>query len=522
MKKNNNNWYFGNKAGLNFNTNPPTVLYDGALNTREGCSAVSDKNSGHLLFYTDGATVWDSTHHSMPNGTGLLGRYDSEQGAIVPFPGHVNQYYIFTTTYFYGLYYSVVDMALNSGKGDVMVGKKNINLLAGNVASDKVTYTRHANKRDYWVVAKESYSNVFYIYLLDINGLHTFDTISIGSPDFAFPQLGGVLKFNRNSNLLINCQAHHDDPLNKSRLQCFGFNATTGQITNVHFTVDSITYPYGAEFSIDNKKLYVSSPFSKKITQYDLEAVNVKNSAIDIFTSNTIVPGQLQMGPDNKIYVPYNNGNYAGSYRYIGVINNPNSTGNQCGFIKDAIDLFPNSSFLGLPQAVYEYQPAVINGCANVDTFNCKSLTFELDSSRFCVPILLSADSASFANNGFHFCVTYDTTFVKPTGVYSYPTDDTNYIVSIDSQINGKLCVNISYVQQVVMTGDHKIDIGCLQFVLNQDPFTFDAVNQKVFDYLSFGIVGGCNTDTQKIHAWFTENNSFWATEDGHYWKLEE
>ena len=48
-----NYWYFGYKAGLNFNTSPPTPLADGELSTNEGCSAISD-NLGNLLFYTDG------------------------------------------------------------------------------------------------------------------------------------------------------------------------------------------------------------------------------------------------------------------------------------------------------------------------------------------------------------------------------------------------------------------------------------------------------------------------------------
>ena len=46
-----NYWYFGDKAGLNFNTSPPTALTDGQLNTFEGCATISD-NNGALLFYT--------------------------------------------------------------------------------------------------------------------------------------------------------------------------------------------------------------------------------------------------------------------------------------------------------------------------------------------------------------------------------------------------------------------------------------------------------------------------------------
>ena len=71
-------WYFGNKAGLDFNTmstatHPiPMGMANGGMNTTEGCAAISDVN-GNLLFYTDGIRVWDSRHIVMPNGSGLMG-----------------------------------------------------------------------------------------------------------------------------------------------------------------------------------------------------------------------------------------------------------------------------------------------------------------------------------------------------------------------------------------------------------------------------------------------------------------
>ena len=45
-----NIWYFGENAGLDFNSSPPVALTDGLLNTLEGCSTFSDVN-GALLFY---------------------------------------------------------------------------------------------------------------------------------------------------------------------------------------------------------------------------------------------------------------------------------------------------------------------------------------------------------------------------------------------------------------------------------------------------------------------------------------
>src|SRR5688572_22689525 len=80
-------WYFGNMAGLDFMTTPPTILTNGAMNTSEGCSSIAN-SAGSLLFYTDGITIWDQNHVAMANGTGLLGSNSTSQsGVIVKKPG---------------------------------------------------------------------------------------------------------------------------------------------------------------------------------------------------------------------------------------------------------------------------------------------------------------------------------------------------------------------------------------------------------------------------------------------------
>lgn len=47
----NDNWYFGDKAAVNFSTSPPTAINNSAMNTYEACGSVSDSD-GNLLFYT--------------------------------------------------------------------------------------------------------------------------------------------------------------------------------------------------------------------------------------------------------------------------------------------------------------------------------------------------------------------------------------------------------------------------------------------------------------------------------------
>lgn len=91
----NNIWYFGENAGLDFSSGSPVALTDVALNTNEGCATISDA-CGKLLFYTDGRTVWNRNHEIMVNGTGLLGAKSSTQSAyIIKKPGSKTNYYIF-------------------------------------------------------------------------------------------------------------------------------------------------------------------------------------------------------------------------------------------------------------------------------------------------------------------------------------------------------------------------------------------------------------------------------------------
>ena len=95
-----NNWYFGNRAGIQFQEDGSVIALSGSsMNTTEGCSAISDIN-GNLLFYTDGRKVWDKNHIQMI-GLGqnfqMQGDPSSTQsGIIVPKLDNPDIYYVFT------------------------------------------------------------------------------------------------------------------------------------------------------------------------------------------------------------------------------------------------------------------------------------------------------------------------------------------------------------------------------------------------------------------------------------------
>ena len=82
-----NNWYFGNTInGIKFNrgTSKAEATSNKATPFGTGGSAVAtDPATANLLFYTDGARVYDASHKQMPNGTGLSGNTSANQPSVI-------------------------------------------------------------------------------------------------------------------------------------------------------------------------------------------------------------------------------------------------------------------------------------------------------------------------------------------------------------------------------------------------------------------------------------------------------
>jgi hypothetical protein len=122
-------WYFGENAGIDFNTGVPVPLLNGSLVTVEGCASIASPD-GSLLFYTDGIEIYNKNHVVMLNGDGLGGHISSTHSAIiVPKPASPNIYYVFTTDAnggASGLQYSEVDISLDNGLGAVTSVKNSL------------------------------------------------------------------------------------------------------------------------------------------------------------------------------------------------------------------------------------------------------------------------------------------------------------------------------------------------------------------------------------------------------------
>lgn len=337
----NNIWYFGEQAGLDFSSGSPVAISNSALNSLEG-SAMQLDASGNLLFYTNGGdfqtfagAIWNRNHQVMPNGNlaGESGCNSSVQSTvIVPHPGNSNQYFVFTTDCQEnglngGLAVNVVDMSLDGGLGDVVT--KDSILYAGQV-NENLCAIRHQNGTDYWIIAHKVSMYDFLIIPVTSSGIGTIVTQSTGWPAYnGTGQMATNITGNKFAYAVLN------------KIMLFDFNNTTGVLSNY---VQLNSEAQALCFSANCRYLYasyVAAP-NDSIFQFDLQAPNIETSRTGIAQVNT-TNFQMQLGPDGKIYMSRNLSNY------LGVINNPDSPAAQVTYTSNGVSLGSGICRAGLP-----------------------------------------------------------------------------------------------------------------------------------------------------------------------------
>jgi gliding motility-associated-like protein len=342
-------WYFGYGGAIDFMTSSPTTLAVSSMSVWEGCASVAD-GSGNLLFYTDGETIWNSSHLVMANGTGLNGYGTASQAAvIVKNPNGSNQYYVFTLAGLnaalnltLGLHYSIIDMNLASGSGSVTI--KNVPLFVG-ACEEQLAAGRHCNGIDAWVIIREGNTNNFRSYLLTSAGMSSVAVVSAVATSSFGPWVG-CMKVSPTGKKLASVA-----PFNGIELHNFDNN--TGMISNPAFLPIQNPPPqqpanqiYGVEFSPDGSKLYstVLQGTLSNVYQWDLCAGNAQTT----MSVQGVSLLSLQRGPDGKIYV-------ANSFTTtLGIISSPNQSGTNCNYVVHGISLAPKQSRHGLPNFISE------------------------------------------------------------------------------------------------------------------------------------------------------------------------
>lgn len=497
-------WFFGQNAGLDFRQQDPQPdITNYSMNIPTSASVIAD-SLGNILFFTDGAKVWNRNYDVMPNGDGLHGFVGYTQPVlIVPRPGNPDIYYVFTThrpkqnqfdpQTVYGFEYNEVNLGMNAGLGDVTI--KNKELLPPEVSS-KLTATKHSNGVDYWVVTHKFNSREFCAFRVTANGVDTTGYVSsvLGTEHTAPGETNngiGYMKISPDGSKLA-LAIHGSDVF-----EIFNFNNNSGQVTNAITSAPVFDEAYGVAFSSDSRYLYGSTTSTSLpqpnftppsyIFQFDINAgANIFSSYVTI-AEDTLGSyfGGMQLGTDGRIYVtrsPY--GNAA-----LSVIENPKRPGTACNFAPAAMDLAGKRSRFGLPNFVQTY--------FDLPHFDVEDICFS-DTTQFILQNNSNIESISWdfgdASSGQN-----TSTAINATHIFSQPG---TYTVQVTETFQG--IPYGPYTETVIVNELPQVSIPDTVYMYPGNPILLDAGE----GFTSYEWSTGENTQTIKA----AEPGLYWVT----------
>ena len=350
---------------LNFNTDPMEVQYfiHRKLKFRYTNTSFSS-DQGELICYTNGMHVngrddqrilggdtinfcpyWEYFEGKAEEGYGFA----LTQGAIfINNPGHENQIMLLTVIFNIksdtseALWYGIIeyDDDLNA-----TVIKKDIPVLNKKL-KDPLKAVRHANGRDWWLVAISNDHKTFYSILIDPNGPVLKNTQQIGRFHNEFSITNADFSPDGSKYAVIDGQYWTGLGL----LSVFSFDRCTGLLGNLYF--DTISIPEGGlgtgvVFSPDSKLLYINN--DNNLYQYELDDFwkpRVLIAKYDGFQSYPhasayrTVFGYWSSGPDGRLYSVAG----SGTSKHMHIMDYPNEKGEACSFRQHALKI-PNNPF---------------------------------------------------------------------------------------------------------------------------------------------------------------------------------
>lgn len=396
--KANSVWFWGS-WGFDFNEGGPSSFVSeppSGVAKPQGTVKVSvaDPVHGQLLFYTDGHDCYDATRKIMPDGQGLFGpgyttakKYVLQGACAVPVIGQEGKYYVFSMfggePFLYRmmrpkdgmLYYSVVDMSLNNGRGNVVAGQKHI-VLDKDTALSSAMIAIPGNNCDVWLVVHTVGEPIFKAYHITEAGVNPNPVISVAGTQvtgsgqechtclwYAY-SMGGMTVSPDRSKIVMSSIAEYYPP---QSLEAYGvvvvnFDPNTGRVTE-GIKIDNTTpFAHTLAFSPDGSKLYGMTGkwlggqlFESDLVQYDLStfsstAVNAsavklaqqRSTTVNMNGSAYIVrePANLKLYGDS-IYIvqPMDS--------FFSTINRPNLQGLSSGYTEIGIPFTDTAAYGG-------------------------------------------------------------------------------------------------------------------------------------------------------------------------------
>ncbi len=372
-------WAFGMRAGINFNSGTP-VPFSTKINSSNACASTCD-SAGQLLFYTDGNTIWNRYHDTMPSAVSIVS-YNANQcpqgTLILPHLTQPGKYYVFSLERRSSgaptvgrLSYCIVDMALDGGRGDVVAGSSYTFADTGMWGAMTAV---PGNAHNFWLINHLRDTNVFVVRNITAAGFSAPAYHKIGVYDNSHCVHSAGIKCSPDRTLLAYTHPCGNIIAAKTGFELFRFNPGDGSISDA-LAFDTVSC-FGIEFSPDGSKLYVGDFYLYEhiVQQFDVSvptyaAITASRHIFPSVSGYTVIR-DMKVGPDGKMYLAgkgAGTGSGTGFSGYIDCIEHPNASGAAAGYTVNKVvftmggvlrESFPNvtynlSATNGVSQAEY-------------------------------------------------------------------------------------------------------------------------------------------------------------------------
>ena len=397
-------WYFGTNAGVLFNGSPDNPQdTTGNLSVPEGVAKMTDATNS-LIFYTDGQKIFDRNNNPIyfeaDTTKRLNGDITNTQGVtVIPktsCKGCQAEYYVFTlsknTRGENLLYYSIVDMKLNKGKGGIAV----LNQLVSPVPATSRLLASEGGQGFYWLVVQDINSSNTRTYKISNLGISAPQNSQGGTQMTSTTGNGATTKVSAGGTKMA--VAVPGPPRNKVDL--YDFDPQTGRPTFTMSIDLGLSPPvvYGIEYSPNKDVLYVSLKgdgvnIPSQILQFDLsskDSAKVATSKSELYSSFEKI-GALQMDPifNTVIFVAIEGSNtLAKIINSNGLLNSKDTSIVKATFVRNAVTFkTPGvTSQLGLPPSIP--RPQAPSSPPSISKPICEGTSFKFTiDQKLCDPL---------------------------------------------------------------------------------------------------------------------------------------
>lgn len=400
---------------LDFNSLPPRAYRDIAITLdMDGTQAIYCGSDGILEMYTNGQSIHGRNHQPLINGDTINFTpkwdwltWENEHGevkpsgfriaqgaSIIPIPETEDNYLLLYENYERRDSNDRRD-ALWSGRveknddGLLEVVYKDSLIMDRMYARGKLTACKHGNGRDWWLHVFDA--DTVYTYIVYPDGMQLSHTQIL---PVTLNQSLGQAKYSPDGSKFAIYSVFVRNTKNWSELFVADFDRCSGYFSNIKYEASDDDanelgqLGNGMEFSPNGGYIYTNT--SSTIYQYDLESTDIFDTQTviaergeekcNLFENRTIFFGQMQVGPDNKVYI--GQGTQCSN---IHVINSPNIRGPDCDFQLNGVPI-PTYHWATIPNVnTYRLGPLDGSDCdtLGIDNHPVSRFWYEQDSSDF-------------------------------------------------------------------------------------------------------------------------------------------